>query len=205
MFAGAFVFLALSYIVTFNIVVRVDADAAESRFHALMSANAPRSAGPYGERVLKMRRADGVDEETLAPLKAKLASAHFASGKFKRGASLYEQALSSRWIQGITALERAAMEDDLARAHIAAKELDKAVEIYALFLNGAGDEAARSENRGVIKAEAFYADRIARASDLFAEALKPTGSPEKVSGSAGGASRRRPQNGRTRRILCDAR
>ncbi|MEL7486390.1 MAG: D-alanyl-D-alanine carboxypeptidase family protein, partial [Pseudomonadota bacterium] len=183
MFAAAFTFLALVYITAFNIVVHIDPDAAESRFHALMEAGAPSSAGVYGERVLKMRRTDGVEEETLAPLKAKLASAHFASGNFKRGASLYEQALSSRWIQGISSLQRAAMEDDLARAHIAAKELDKAVEIYALFLNGAGDEAARGRNIRANSPEAFYADRIQMAADLFAEALKPTGNPEKFPGA----------------------
>lgn len=183
MFAGAFATLALAYAAWFNIIVRVDVGAAESRFDALLDSRSPGRAAAYGERVLAMKRKEGVDEEDLAPLKADLARAQIARRNFSRGASLTEQALSSRWGSGLDARRKAEMEDGLARAHIFAGELDKAVSIYATFLDLAGDEAARGESEAPETLEAFYASRIAAAGDLFAETLRPTGEGELFPGS----------------------
>ncbi len=184
MFAGCFLFLSLVFIAAFNVQVRTDAHAAEKRFDALIAADAPRRAAGHGERALKMRRTDGASEEALAPLKASLAGAQVASRRYARAASLYEQALSSKWARAIDERKRAGMENDLARAHIAAGQIDKAVEIYAQFLNSAGDEAARGEIEASGTIEAVYAQQVDAAADLFAESLKPTGSPDKFSGPA---------------------
>ncbi len=175
MFAAAFLALAAAYIAWFNVVVRIDAEAAASRFQALSASGAARRAAPYGERVLAMRREAGIDEETLAPLKADLGRIQIKARKYARGAALMEQALASRWAQTLAVRDRAEMEDSLAHAHILARELDKAVAIYAEFLELARDESARGVAENEDSLEAFYAARIRGATDLFAESLKPTG------------------------------
>jgi len=183
MYAAAFATLGLAYAAWFNIIVRVDVDAAESRFEALLESRSPGRAASYGERVLAMKREAGADEENLAPLKADLAKAQIARRNFSRGASLIEQALSAKWAEGLTARQRAEMEDGLARAHIFADEFDKAAAIYSAFLDLAGDEAARAESEQAESLEAYYASRIEAAGDLFSESLKPTGGGELFSGS----------------------
>lgn len=173
MFAIGFLTLAFCYVVWFNIVVRTDVDAAASRFEALMDSGAWGRAAPYGERVLKIRRKEGVGEEALAQLKADTARAHFGARQYARGAVLSEQALASAWGKTLKPRDRADMEDGLARAHVFAGELDKAVAIYAEFLDLSGDEGARGaiENAGTL--EAYYAAKVIAAADLFAETLKP--------------------------------
>lgn len=182
LFAGAFLVLAGVYAAGFNVSVRTDAEAAQHRFLTLLAFDAPRRAAAHGERALKLHDADGVAAETLAPLKAKVAAAQLASSRFDRGAQLYEQALASDWSKKINARQRAGMEDELARAYLSSGNLSDAVGIYSIFLNFSGDEAARSENEVEGSTEAFYAERIERAADVFAEVLKPTGSPEKFDG-----------------------
>jgi LAS superfamily LD-carboxypeptidase LdcB len=173
MFAIGFLTLAFCYVIWFNIVVRTDVDAAASRFDALMESGAWGRAAPYGERVLRMRRKEGVSEEALAQLKADTARAHFGARQYARGAVLSEQALASDWGKTLKPRERADMEDGLGRAHVYAGELDKAVSIYAEFLDLSGDEGARGaiENAGTL--EAYYASKVVAAADLFAETLKP--------------------------------
>jgi D-alanyl-D-alanine carboxypeptidase len=182
MFSAAFLALAAVFVGWFNIIVRIDPDAALSRFEALSNAGAAARAAPYGERVLRMRREEGVDEEALAPLKTALAEAHIKARHYSRGAALMEQALSSRWSESLEARRKIEMEDSLAHAHILAGELDRAVAIYAVFLELAQDEAARRESENLESLEAFYASRIEGATKLFAESLKPTGGGEKFSG-----------------------
>jgi LAS superfamily LD-carboxypeptidase LdcB len=183
MFSAAFLALAAAYVTWFNIVVRIDPDAAMSRFEALTGSGASARAAPYGERVLKMRRESGVDEETLAPLKAEVAHAQIAARNYSRGAALMEQALSSEWSKALTAREKAEMENGLAHAHILAGELDKAVAIYAVFLELAKDEAARGLAENIESDEAFYAGLVNGAVDLFTESLKPTGDGELFTGA----------------------
>jgi len=183
MFAVAFLVLTAIYAAGFNFAVHTDSTAAESRFETLIEARRLRAAAPYGERTLNMRRAEGIDEDALAPMKAKLAKAQIARHNYTRAASLYEQALSAEWARTISARQRAAMEDDLAQAHIAAGELDKAVAIYAVFLDYSGDEAARAESEASESTEAYFAERIESAADLFAEVLKPTNNADKFTGA----------------------
>ena len=184
MFAAAFGVLAAGYVAWFNVIVRTDVAAAESRFETLLASRSPGRAAEYGERILEMRREAGASEESLAPLKADLARAQIARRNFSRGAALTEQALSSAWGAQLDAREKAEMEDGLARAHIYAGELDKAVAIYSAFLDLAGDAAARGGGEDESQSlEAFYAGRIAAAADLFAENLKPTGGGDAFPGS----------------------
>ncbi|MCB9956195.1 MAG: D-alanyl-D-alanine carboxypeptidase family protein [Caulobacterales bacterium] len=183
MFSAAFVALAATYISWFNVVVRTDPDAAMSRFEALWSSGEAKRAVPYGERVLKMRREGGISEEALAPLKADLASAEIKARKYSRGASLMEQALSSSWADSLSASSRAAMEDNLAHAHILAGEVDKATAIYFAFLELAGDQASGADDTGGKSPEGDYAARILGAADLFAESLKLKGGGELIKGS----------------------
>ncbi len=183
MFASAFALLALVFAAAFNVQVRTDAAAAEHRFNVLMDLRAPGRAAGHGERALDLHRAGGVDEEALAPLKARLAAAQISRSRHERGAALYEQAMASEWARGVSERQRAAMEDELARAHIAAGDIDKAVGIYAIFLNYSGDEAARAETTVSGSTEAYFAGRIESAANIFTEVLKPTGSPGKLKGA----------------------
>lgn len=182
MFAGAFLTLAAAYIIGFNISVRVDADAAESRYTILRDAGRAGPAAVYGERLIKMRRSDGVPEETLAPLKASLAETYVAARRFDRATMLYQDALSSQWANALPELERGAMEEHLARAYLASGKIDKAVFIFAEFLDLSGDEAARHNPANPNAVGAFYADAATNAAKLFAEALKPVGNSEKFTG-----------------------
>ncbi|MBI1366465.1 MAG: tetratricopeptide repeat protein [Alphaproteobacteria bacterium] len=182
MFAAAFGALAAAYIAWFNIDVRVDADAAYSRFEALSASGAFRRAAPYGERVLRMRARQGASAEALAKLKAEIAAVEIEARRYARGATLMEQALDSAWAQSLDERRKVAMEDRLARAHMLAGDIDKAIAIYADFLELARDEAAHAETADGESVEAFYAEQIEKAADLFAESLKPTGGGSKFKG-----------------------
>lgn len=173
MYALAFVALAFAYVVWFNVDVRVDERAAASRFTALMQHGAWGRAAPYGERMLRMRRAAGAAEEDLAPLKADVAKAHFGARHWARGAALSEQALAANWGKRLDPRARGDMEDGLAHAHMLAGELDRAAAIYAGFLDRAGDEASHATISKGDTLEAYYARKVDRAADLFAETLKP--------------------------------
>lgn len=182
MFAGAFLFLALGYTAYFNIIVRIDPDAAEARFHALADAGAAKSAAMYGERALAMRTKENAGEEVLVPLKKALAKEQLEAGRYERGASLYEQVLSSPAAKQYDPREHATIEDRLARAYILAGDLDRAVSIYATFLELASDEGARPTPESRDSLEAFYATRVSDAADLFAETLKPIGDGDQFAG-----------------------
>lgn len=176
-------FLALIYAAYFNIVVRVDPDATQSRFRVLADSGSPKTAAVYGERALAMSIKDGAPEESIVQLKKRLATVHLEARNYERGATLYEQVLSSPVSRRYDAREHAVLENRLARAYILAGELERAVSIYSTFLELAKDEGARAlpENTGSL--EAFFAERVRDSGDLFAEALKPTGSGELFSGS----------------------
>ncbi|MEM9705539.1 MAG: D-alanyl-D-alanine carboxypeptidase family protein [Pseudomonadota bacterium] len=183
LFSAAFIALLLAYTIGFLATVSNSADASEDRFVALMALNAPGRAAGHGERALKLREKRGDTPDDMAPLRAAVSRAQLARGKHRRAAVLLEQAMSASWASRLSATERASMEELLARTQIAAGEIDKAIFLYTEFLDRAGDEGAREENEETGTPEAFYAQRIEDAADLFAETLKPTGSPERFKGS----------------------
>ena len=182
LFSGAFLLLAAIYIVSFNVAVRVSDKAAQSRFDILMDSGAPGRAAPHGLRTLKMRSDAGATVEDLAPLKARVAEALIQNRKFERGSDLLVEALSADWGQNLPARERARHEDILARAYIADKKLAQAVSIYASFLELAGDEASKAEANETSTLAGFYADRVAKADNLFADALNHAGNPDQFPG-----------------------
>ncbi len=182
MFACAFLALAAAYGVGFYATVWTDPDAAESRFDALRKGGHPGSAHSYGRRVIELRRKDGVSDETLAPFKAKVAATAYQARRYAQSASLYEEALSSDWADGLSEVERAILDDKLARARIIERDIARAVSIYNEFLELSGDEVSRSEANGDHSMQSLYANLISSAGVLFTEALKPTGNPEYFSG-----------------------
>lgn len=181
--ACAFLTLAALYAAGFLVAVWTNADAAESRFEALRAGGYPGFAEGYGRRVLDLRRKAGLSEEALAPFKAEVAATAFASRRYDRSAALYEEALSSDWAKGLTKIDRATLEDRLARSRIIERDIARAVSIYSEFLELAGDAASRGEHGADHAVESFYADLIASSGTLFTEALKPTGNPEYFTGA----------------------
>ncbi|MEQ1930528.1 MAG: D-alanyl-D-alanine carboxypeptidase family protein, partial [Parvularculaceae bacterium] len=183
MFSAAFLALATSYSAWFNWEVRTDPAAVESRFTELIAQGSGGRAAPYGERLLVMRKADGADDESLAPLKAEVARSQLKARNYSRGAALTAEALASEWSKSLTRREKVDMENGLAHSHVMAGELDKAVAIFAEFLDLAGDEAARGEFENRESPEAYYASLHLDAADLFAETLKPGSTGEEVPGT----------------------
>lgn len=183
MFACAFLALAAVYAVGFYASVWTDADAAESRFDALRKGGFPGVAEGYGERVLTLRREAGLSDEALAPFKAEVASAAFSARRYERSAALYEEALASDWAKSLGEIERALLEDRLARSRIIGRDIARAVSIYSEFLELSGDAASRGEAADDKSIESFYAGLINSAGTLFTEALKPTGNPEYFAGA----------------------
>lgn len=169
--AGAFLFLAVAYGAYFNVVVRVDPDAALSRFNVLMDAEAPGRAAAHGERGLALQVEDGVSAEALAPLKVRIAAAQQSRKQYARASDLLKEALSTGWAQSLSARERIRIEDQLGRAYILSGAAEEAVSIYASFLELAGDAAAQTDPETENTLAAFYADRVEAVSELFIEAL----------------------------------
>lgn len=182
MFACAFLALAAVYAAGFYATVWTDPDAAESRFDALRKGGYPGLAEGYGRRVIALRREDGVSEDALAPFKAKVASSAFEARRYARSAGLYEEALASDWAQSLGTIEKAILEDRMARSQIIGRDIAKAVSTYSAFIELSGDAASRGEGEGDHSIESLYAKLIAGSQTLFTEALKPTGNPELFSG-----------------------
>lgn len=164
-------FLAIAYGAYFNVVVRVDPDAALSRFNVLMDAEAPGRAAAHGERGLAMQVEDGVSAEALAPLKVRIAAAQQSRKQYARASDLLKEALSTGWAQSLGVRERIRIEDQLGRAYILSGAAEEAVSIYASFLELAGDAAAQTDPETENTLAAFYADRVEAAGELFIEAL----------------------------------
>jgi LAS superfamily LD-carboxypeptidase LdcB len=183
MLACAFLALATAFAIGFYGTVWTDPDAAASRFEALRKGGYPGFAEGYGRRVIELRRADGASEEELAPFKIDVAASAFAARRYATSASLYEEALASRWADSLGPIERAILEDRLGRARILAHDLSRAVSIYSEFLDQLGDSASRGEPEDDHSMESFFARLIVSSGTLFTEALKPTGNPEYFSGA----------------------
>jgi LAS superfamily LD-carboxypeptidase LdcB len=183
LFACAFLTLAALYGAGFFASVQTNARAAESRFEALRTGGFPGLAYGHGERALKLRLEEGASAEDLSEFKTKVAKAAIASKRFGRGATLYAEALNSEWGKSLDALDRAIIEDRIARAKLMTGDIAGAAKIYAEFLERAGDEASRAEPLNEESGEAHFARLIASAATPFTEALKPQGDPDKIDGS----------------------
>lgn len=183
MLACAFIALASAYAVGFYSTVWTDPDAAESRFDALRAGGYPGLAVGYGERVLELRRDDGVADADLSAFKADVAAAAYDSRRYRQSAALFEEALASDWSKNLSDIERAVVEDKLARSRLFERDVARAVSIYSEFLELSGDAASRVEEVEEDSLEAFYAGLIAASGALFTETLKPTGNPEYFTGA----------------------
>lgn len=183
MFACAFLALAAIYGAGFYLTVWTDPDAAESRFEALRGGGYPGAAEGYGERVITLRRKDGLSEDELAAFKAQVAASAFDARKYDRSAALFEEALDSKWAESLSGVERALIEDRLARSQIIERDIARAVSIYTEFLDLSGDSTSRMESGDDQSIENLYANLISASGTLFTEALKPTGNPEYFSGA----------------------
>ena len=170
-FAGAFLLLAVTYLAYFNVTMRTDPDAAQSRFQILVDANAPRRAAPHGERALAMRVKAGEGAETLAPFKAQIATAQIKRGNYGRGVELLTEALSSDWARDLNIRDHIELQDQRARAEILADQLEDAVAVYASFIELAGDAASRGGAESADSLDAFYANQITEVRPLFTETL----------------------------------
>lgn len=178
MFACAFLLLAAVYAAAFFTVVWTNPDAAESRFEALRKGGYPGIALGYGRRVLELRAKDGASEEDLAPFRIDVAASAFAARRYEQSAELYEIALSTAWADRLGPVERAFIEDKLAKSEIFERDIAKAAAIYAAFLEKSGDASAVVAAEDEKAIERLYANLIADSEPLFTEALKPTGNPE---------------------------
>jgi zinc D-Ala-D-Ala carboxypeptidase len=183
MFACAFLALAGVYGAVYGVTVWSDPEAAESRFDALRKGGYPGVAQAHGERVITLRKREGLSDEELAPFKAKVAATLFESRRYSRGAELYEEALASEWAKSLEVVDRTILEDRLARARLFSKDIARAASVYAEFLELAGDAASRAEISDDKSLQSFYARLVDEAGVLFTETLKPTGNPEYFSGA----------------------
>lgn len=190
-FAAAGLLLAATYFVGFNLAVRLDADAAQSRYETLRDAGRPRAAASYGGRIVALRRKSGETDEALAPILADYGRVLVDAGKQQAAAETLTAALSTSWGRALDPLEQASLEATLARAHIIAGDVGRGVSIYAEFLRLSGDHGAgaHAHDRYMVGGETrengksrFYAEAISDAEDLFAETLTPLGDPEKFHG-----------------------
>ena len=170
--AGAFLLLAISFSIYFNVAVRVDASAAKFRFEQLMGNGAEARAAKHGIRALTLLSKEGNTLEELAPFMLDVADAQTARRRYEHAASLYREALGTKSAKALTARERLSYEDKLARAALWSDDVETSVAIYASFLELAGDDAARGgadENAKAISA--LYAETVGSAADLFTAAL----------------------------------
>ena len=182
MFACAFLALAAIYAAGFYATVWTDPDAAESRFDALRKGGYPGLAVGYGQRVINLRREGGVSDEALAPFKVKVASSAFQARRYGQSAALYEEALAAPWAENLGTIEKAILEDRMARSQIIVRDISKAVSTYSAFIELSGDAASRGSEDGDHSVESLYAKLISGSETLFTEALKPTGNPELFTG-----------------------
>ncbi len=169
--AGAFLILAISFSVYFNVAVRVDAGAAQSRFDVLTASGAEKRAAQHGERALALLAKEGQTTDALSPLMFRVADAQLARRRNGRAAELLRAALATSSAQKLSERERAAYEDKLARASILSTDIETAVAIYASFLELAGDAAARGSADNAKAMNAYYASRVTAANKLFSEAI----------------------------------
>lgn len=184
MFVGAFLLLAGAYAAAFVFAVTTDAQSVRSRFDALRKGAYPGVAANYGDRLIALKREEGVDADALAPLKAEVADVALKARRYARAAKLVEEALATDWAKTLSEQDRATLEEQLGRTRIISRDMTRAAQTYAEFLDRAGDAAVDRDIAKADSIEAFYAGALATASPLFTEALKPAGAPELFAGDA---------------------
>ena len=118
LFSAAFVFLAFIYGVSFNVAVRTDATSAQSRFVALKQSGRVGAASTYGVRALELWKVEGESDESLAAFKLSVAETSARARRFEEALTLYDEVLASQWATSIPELDRAVIEDRLARSLI---------------------------------------------------------------------------------------
>jgi tetratricopeptide (TPR) repeat protein len=170
-FSGAFVLMAVAYAAYFNITVRVNPEAAMSRFTVLMATDTPARAARHGERALAMRQHEGASEEDLAALKSRIAQAQLSAKEYNRASILLKDALSTQWARRLAPRARIRLENELGRTYILSNSIEEAVSIYASFLELAGDAAAQIETVDEDSIAVYYANLVGAAGDDFTEAL----------------------------------
>ncbi|MHA7872784.1 MAG: M15 family metallopeptidase, partial [Hyphococcus sp.] len=131
----------------------------------------PRRAARHGERALAMLAENGAGQETLAPLKTRLASAQQSRKAHDRASVLLQEALSTSWARSLETRERIRLENELGRSFILSDSIEDAAAIYASFLELAGDAGADMEAVGENTMAAYYASMVDLAADDFTEAL----------------------------------
>jgi hypothetical protein len=171
----SFLFLAfgLVYALSFWVMVTVDADSAESRFVALNESGAYARSIGHGEQTLSLRMKDGIDPEELVSLKYALADAHRRKGKPARAAQLFREVLASDQATRMSLLERTDIKEKIAQIELVQGNIPAAAEIYAAFLEAAGDAVARSHHKDIREVRVRYLERIDNAQVLFTEGLPP--------------------------------
>ncbi len=174
LFSGAFLCLAIAFTVYFNVVIRINPDAAQQRFETLYEAGSLRRAAPHGERTIAMRLKRNESANDVASLKIKTAKTQLARKKYERGATLMRDGLATPWGKALDRRSRIEIENQLARAYIRSGKIEDAVSIYASFLELAGDAASHGDTRATEGIEALYAELLADADSEFAGALNHT-------------------------------
>ena len=180
--AGAFLFLAILFLLYFNVAVRVDASAALFRFDQLTGIGAQSRAAIHGERALTLLRREGETSESLSPLMLRVANAQLTRERHARVAELLRETLATNASQSLTERERAEYEDKLARSSILSGDIESGVAIYASFLELAGDDAARMNGEDSNTMSAYYAESVDKAAPLFTGALNHARPYEPVRG-----------------------
>ncbi len=170
-FAGAFVLLAVGFLVYFNVAIRVDPNAALGRFNTLMENGAPARAVGHGERALAMQLKRGASKEDVAALKTHIAAAQISNARYTRASVLLEEALASDWARSLDQRERIRLRNELGRAYIHSNSIPEAVSIYAAFLDHSGDAAAQIESADKNSLAVYYAEFVTVVGDEFTEAL----------------------------------
>ena len=168
-FAGATALFAGS----FYTMVTVDAGSAQSRFEVLVDDAAYGRSISHGEQTIALRLKEGVEPETLIPLKLKLAHAHRFKGQKERAVELYNEVLNSRTAVRYNLEQRDALKEYLGALYLDLSMPIEAASIYAGFLEKAGDAVAGHNHEETPSDEDHYRHLIDDAMPSFAELLPP--------------------------------
>ncbi len=154
-------------------LVNFDAPTAERRFENLVKRDAPRRAARNGARALRLMREAGAEPSELAVLQERLAAVYEDLQRPERAAFFYGAVLDYEVAAGADPARVLELREALARTALAGGDVASAVEIYADFLQSAGDAGARMAPLDPEAEESRLVGAILDAADGFAEALPP--------------------------------